>query len=88
MEFTVQWFINSTEHSLRRWKQGVREIEEETFEYDNSLSVSATQALYRHKVEVCKKTLEYLRTLPINKVIATSFGCSEECSKYYDLINS
>lgn len=86
-EFKVEYYLESAKHSLAIWEKGVKEIEDGTFKYDGSMPESCTNALYYSKVEVYKDVIEYLESLPLDLVLATSRGLTEEGVKYCKMVN-
>lgn len=87
MKCSVQHYINSIETDLVNIRKSLSEIENGTFEYDDSMPKSCVDAMYLHKLKITLETLEYLNSLPNkDKIISTSISFTEEGSKYYELI--
>lgn len=88
MEFTVKYFLEDAKYMLERWQQKVEKVENGTFEYDGSMPKSCTDALCYSKVKTFKNVIAYLETLPLDLVIQTSTGLTDEGVKYSELVNS
>ena len=87
MKFTVEYFLKDANHMLGIWERDVKAIENGTYKYDGSMSKSCIDALCYSKVKTYKNVIAYLETLPLDLVIQTSTGLTEEGSKYYELVN-
>lgn len=88
MEFTVEYFLKDAKYMLQRWQNDVEEIENGTFKYDGSMPKSCVDALCYSKVRTYKNVIAYLETLPLDLVIQTSTGLTNEGSKYRELVNT
>ena len=82
--FSISFYIRSVEHDLRRWHEGLKQIQEGTFKYDDSMPKSCTDALYVHKAEITMDVLEWLYSLDEDK---ERLMTSEENSEYLRRVN-
>lgn len=87
MNFTVEYFLKDAKYMLNKWEEDVKTVESGTFKYDGSMPKSCVDALCYSKVRTYKNVIAYLETLPMDLIIKTSVGLTEEGSKYYELVN-
>lgn len=87
MKFTVEYFLKDAKYMLERWQKDVEKIENGTFKYDSSMPKSCVDALYYSKVRTYENVIAYLETLPLDLVIQTSTGLTNEGAKYRELVN-
>jgi len=80
-------FLESAKRDLVYWQNGLAEILNGTFKYDDSLPKSCVYALYKSKVATYKEVIDYLKSLDENIIISTNIGATKEGLIYYDLVN-
>lgn len=87
MAYTTEFFIRSTKASLAAAERDYKEVIKEDYVSDD-LPKEIVIAIHKGIIYNCQKALEYLATLPIDKVLSTDRGSGEEMEKYYKIINS
>lgn len=83
----VGWTLGDILQRLEQYSEGLKEIQQGTFVYDNSLPKSCTIALYRHKVNKYIEVIQYLKTLDMNMIWCSDVGYNEEYDTYLKLVN-
>jgi predicted transcriptional regulator len=81
-------YIESTEHELKNWEKGLEEIQNGTFEYDDSMPKQCVDAMYEDKVKVCRAVLDYLNSLDKDTILSDNVSLTEAGSRFYEMINS
>lgn len=86
-DIKVSSLLYSTRNSLRHFEEGLEKIKKGTFIYDGSMPESCIDALYESKVEVMKKTIEYLEGFDEDFVMLGDRSMGKEGKKYFELVN-
>lgn len=82
----VGWELGSKLQSLNNWQKGLEEIQQGTFQYDNSMPKECIGALYKNKVELYTEIVNYLLTLELKLQWTSNKGFYKEYVDYKNKI--
>lgn len=86
--YTATDYLQSANTSLNYWKGQLEKLNNNTLEYDGTISNDSYNALIHSKVKLFTSVVEWLESLDKNEVMGDSIGLTKLGYEYYKRVNA